>query len=539
MPECSDFAVNDASTATLSASPGSVCAESGTVTVQWAGVAAPLSNDWVGIYSPATSASTDYLDFFWANVAPTWARGFGSVNVTLLNMRQNYQFRYFSNNTAYVLQATSNVVGMCSIPMQGHIALTGDNTQMRVMWTSATSATPVVSFGTSPEALNRVAKGTSLTYAATDMCGSPANVTAARRYRNPGYIHDVLLTNLTPGVPIYYQFGTVDVQSPLYAFVAAPPVGPVQPVSFFTYGDMGDGLFVPDAAKTAMRVLEGVGAVNFVLHVGDISYARSVGWIWELFFHLIEPIAVQVPYMVGVGNHEYDHVSGGEHDPSGAPGVGFHPSWGNYGDDSAGECARPFFSRFHMPDNGNALFWYSFDYGSAHIVHISSEHDFTPGSPQFAWLEQDLKAVDRAVTPWLIVASHRPMYCSENYQSDYVVSLNLRSNLEELLYAAGVDLVLTGHYHAYERTCRVYNGTCRDDGILHVVNGAAGAWLDDASYMNVSWSLSRTYQLGYGIVNITADPQQGTTSLLWQFVLDETNQVFDQVTLTKRLASPA
>ena len=42
----------------------------------------------------------------------------------------------------------------------------------------------------------------------------------------------------------------------------------------------------------------------------------------------IDSIASRVPYMVGNGNHEYDHVTEGEKDPSGAPGPGgFRPSW--------------------------------------------------------------------------------------------------------------------------------------------------------------------------------------------------------------------
>mmetsp|Transcript_113118 Transcript_113118/g.169184 ORF Transcript_113118/g.169184 Transcript_113118/m.169184 type:complete len:86 (-) Transcript_113118:148-405(-) len=84
--------------------------------------------------------------------------------------------------------------------------------------------------------------------------------------------------------------------------------------------------------------------------------------------------------MISVGNHEYDHTSGGEHDPSGAPDNGFHPSWGNFGGDSGGECAVPPFKRFHMPDNGNSIFWYSFNYGSIHFCIFSSEHDTRPGS---------------------------------------------------------------------------------------------------------------------------------------------------------------
>ena len=43
---------------------------------------------------------------------------------------------------------------------------------------------------------------------------------------------------------------------------------------------------------------------------------------------------------------------------------------------------------------------------------ISTEHDFTPGSPMYTWLENDLRNVDRKKTPWVIIAGHRAMYCS-------------------------------------------------------------------------------------------------------------------------------
>ena len=82
------------------------------------------------------------------------------------------------------------------------------------------------------------------------------------------------------------------------------------------------------------------------------------GYIWEQWHALIEPYATIMPYMVGIGNHEQDHNSGGSKDPSGAPGEGWHPWWGNFGDDSGGECGVPMYYRFHMPDNGNALWWW-------------------------------------------------------------------------------------------------------------------------------------------------------------------------------------
>ena len=55
---------------------------------------------------------------------------------------------------------------------------------------------------------------------------------------------------------------------------------------------------------------------------------------------------------------------------------------------------------------------YSVDFGLVHFVMLSTEHDFAVGSPQRAWLEKDLAAVDRSKTPWLLTGGHRPMYSS-------------------------------------------------------------------------------------------------------------------------------
>ena len=46
---------------------------------------------------------------------------------------------------------------------------------------------------------------------------------------------------------------------------------------------------------------------------------------------------------------------------------------------------------------------------------ISTEHDFTPGSPMYTWLENDLRNVDRKKTPWVIIAGHRAMYSSASF----------------------------------------------------------------------------------------------------------------------------
>ena len=52
-----------------------------------------------------------------------------------------------------------------------------------------------------------------------------------------------------------------------------------------------------------------------------------------------------------------------------------------------------------------------------HYVMMSTEHDYSPGSRQYKWLDNDLSSVNRKITPWVIIAGHRAMYCSESYAS--------------------------------------------------------------------------------------------------------------------------
>ena len=69
--------------------------------------------------------------------------------------------------------------------------------------------TPVVRYGKDPS-LALTAKGISKTYTKTDMCGPPASFTSF--FRNPGYIHDVLLTNLTSSSDYFYSYGSFKVR---------------------------------------------------------------------------------------------------------------------------------------------------------------------------------------------------------------------------------------------------------------------------------------------------------------------------------------
>jgi hypothetical protein len=367
------------------------------------------------------------------------------------------------------------------------------------------------------------------------MCNSPANITAQQWFRDPGYIHHIILTHLKYSTTYYYQYGNDKYGwSPVYSFISRPsPEGvSAYPVTkFLAYGDFGD--WEPQSYLTALHSTIEVqqnGFNNFLLHFGDISYARGAAWNWDTWFHMLEPYATQVPYLVSIGNHEYDHIAGGEHDPSGAPGIGWHPRWGNMGDDSNGECAVPPFYRFVTPQNGHSIFWYSFDYGAVHVIQISSEHDWTRDSVQYKWLEKDLASVNRTKTPWVILTSHRMMYTTQLAEDDdYVVSEHFKAELDDLINTYGVNLMLVGHQHSYERSCPVYFRRCVESGeaTVHIIVGTAGAGVEQGGFSDKlgNWSLVHTEQYGY--CRLTAD----VDSLFVEFIENFSGDVFDQVVL--------
>lgn len=116
--------------------------------------------------------------------------------------------------------------------------------------------------------------------------------------------------------------------------------------------------------------------------------------------------------------------------------------------------------------------WYSQNVGPMHITFITSYAPYDQASAQYAWLESDLANVNRTETPWLIVVFHAPWYTS--YRSHYMEVNCHRLDTETLLYENGVDLVLNGHVHAYERTFPVYNFTLDDCGPVHITVGDGG-----------------------------------------------------------------
>ncbi len=114
--------------------------------------------------------------------------------------------------------------------------------------------------------------------------------------------------------------------------------------------------------------------------------------------------------------------------------------------------ARGYFRYFNGPGvefgkaGGRRRGWYSRELGRWHIVVLNSNCGKVgcgPDSPQVAWLRRNLRNhPNRCV----LAAYHHPRYSSGKHERDEKVSTIWRT-----LYNAGVDVVLNGHDHDYER----------------------------------------------------------------------------------------
>jgi Calcineurin-like phosphoesterase len=132
--------------------------------------------------------------------------------------------------------------------------------------------------------------------------------------------------------------------------------------------------------------------------------------------------------------------------------------------------------------------WWSYDVGLVHLIGISTEHNYTTGSPQWLWLKDDLESINRTITPWVIFGGHRAMYLNSNYEaaaevecstidennyspyvdcssplvpgtSDVAVMDLMIEHLEPLINKYKVDIGFYGHNHVVQRHSAVYNRT--------------------------------------------------------------------------------
>jgi hypothetical protein len=126
---------------------------------------------------------------------------------------------------------------------------------------------------------------------------------------------------------------------------------------------------------------------------------------------------------------------------------------------------------------GNSF--YHFQAGLVSVVFLNPYSPSEIGSSQYDYVVDVLggsgvNGIDRKLTPWVVVVMHCPWYNSNMAHSNEKQTVDMKKNLESLFYKYHVNIVISGHVHAYERSYPVFEGSVRTDGVTYVTIGDAG-----------------------------------------------------------------
>jgi len=227
--------------------------------------------------------------------------------------------------------------------------------------------------------------------------------------------HALTLYRLAAGETYFYRVwsgGEILFEGPEYHFRTLPDKRTTR-CRFLAFGDSGKGTAAQYSLVPGMVAAQ----ADFVVHTGDVIYPSGEAEEFDdKYFEPYKDLVRNTPVWLSMGNH-----------------------------DIMTENGKPYLDAFHLPGNdrdGSERF-YSFTWGQVHFVVLDSNGSISPD--ELAWLEEDLA---RTTTLWRIAVFHHPPYsCGLHGSSDYQ-----RDLFAPIFERYGVDLVLNGHDHHYERT---------------------------------------------------------------------------------------
>ncbi|KAL4420451.1 hypothetical protein ABPG75_010107 [Micractinium tetrahymenae] len=327
-----------------------------------------------------------------------------------------------------------------------------------------------------------------------------ANLTANGEdyvYRSP-ILHHVVLDSLEPGATYFYSVGDeahgwseeLNFTTPASGF----------PLRLGIIGDLGQ-----TANSTATLAKLTASNPDLVLLVGDFTYAddheagnpgsaeseqgmfMSEPPRWDSWARMTQALLANKPLISVRGNHEIEQLLA-QDNATMMSAAARYP----YPQDPAVVDTGPNIGAYYLNQTGTTLDgssgfaqyvneggfepssgYYSIDLpGAAHLVMMNTYLPWGVGSGQHAWLLEDLAKVDREQTPWLIVAFHTTTYHS--YTGHFKEGDTFLSIYEDIFYANQVDLVYSGHVHAYERTRGVYKYQPDPCGPMYTLIGDGG-----------------------------------------------------------------
>jgi hypothetical protein len=317
-----------------------------------------------------------------------------------------------------------------------------------------------------------------------------------------GTYNFVLLPDSSDGIRFVSREGTTPPQLVL-TFAAGPTSTPTNtgtPTNTATPGPS------PTSTHTATPTQTPSSQSVIFVGAGDIA---ECGGHAENTAQLLDNIPGTV---YTLGDNAYPNGSAAQYNDC------YNPTWGRHkartrpavGDNDYNTAgAIPYYNYFGAAAGNPNEGYYSFDLGNWHIIVINSNCSKVGGcnssSPQVQWLQADLAAHPSAC---ILAIHHEPLFSSKGGKSDM-------RNLWVPLYAAGTDIVLSGHRHMYERFAPQNPDGVVDlsNGIRQFVVGTGGAGLTSAPSSSAPNSQIRNNNT-FGVLKLTLHP----ASYDWQFI---------------------
>jgi hypothetical protein len=400
----------------------------------------------------------------------------------------------------------------------------GAPTQMTVRWRTTTTGDSCVRYGPAPGSLSSIT------------C-TPAASTE----------HSVTVTGLAPATKYFYSVGTsggaLAGNTSDYSFTTSPTAGTPKTSRVWVLGDSGTANSNARAVRDAYLGFTGAGTTDLLLMLGDNAYQNGTDTEYQAaVFDTYPSVLRSTVLWPTLGNH--DGVSA----------------------DSATQSG-PYYDMFTLPTGAQAggfasgtEAYYSFDYGDIHFICLDSyETDRSAGGAMMDWLAADLADT---TANWIIAYFHHPPYSKGSHDSDTSSQMiDMREEALPILELGGVDMVLTGHSHSYERSYlldghygvsstltaamkkdagdgrpdgsgayeKTGGGPASHDGAVYVVAGSSGQMMSGP--LNHPAMYVSLVALGSLVLDFDADTLDAT-------FLDSAGAVRDYFTIVKTSSTP-
>jgi hypothetical protein len=327
---------------------------------------------------------------------------------------------------------------------------------------------------------------------------SPSTLTELQQSSTATTEHSVTLSGLSAATRYYYTVGSPTSVSLTgdsdHSFKTAPSPGTATQTRFWVIGDSGTAN--ANAAAVRDRYLDYSDAskrADFFIMLGDNAYNIGTDNEYQAaVFDMYPEILMQTPLWSTLGNH--DGITASSATQTG-PYYDIHtfPKFAEAGGIASGTEA-----------------YYSFDYGNIHFICLNSyDINRTSAGAMMQWLEADLMANNKE---WLIAFWHHPPYTKGSHDSDIENELiEMRQNALPLLEQYGVDLVLSGHSHSYERSYFL-NGHYDISSTLSLgmlIDSGDGTPTGDGAYSKVSGQVAGNRGAVYAVAGSSGQATGG------------------------------